>query len=121
MSQVVGRKRPVLINTLSPASPDHHLASVEPVDNQNNAGLYVVMFPGTQALKVDGPVAGVTYVGASYPGTATSAASWQIRRVTEVGTDTDIEWATVTPGGGDPDRPATFEHVWDDRAILIYT
>ncbi len=54
----------------------------------------------------------VTYIGKADPGTATSAASWQIVRVTRVDDDYSRELAD-----GDTD----FDNIWDDRASLSYS
>src|SRR5574337_2002319 len=49
----------------------------------------------------------VTYVGEADPGTATAAALWRVKRLTDDGSEfTTVEWA----GTG------TFDQVWDDRA-----
>lgn len=53
---------------------------------------------------------GVTYIGLAAPGTAESAAAWQIRR--ENDTSGNVDWAD-----GDTD----FDNVWDDRASLTYS
>lgn len=54
------------------------------------------------------------YIGIAKPGTASSAAAWQIRKITYSGTGrvTDVQWA----GGSD-----LFNQVWDDRASLSYS
>lgn len=49
-----------------------------------------------------------TYIGEAVPGTATSAASWRIQRITAA--TGNIDWA-----GG-----ASFNQVWDNRASLVY-
>lgn len=51
-----------------------------------------------------------TYIGEAVPGTATSAASWRIKRLTNA--DNTIVWA-----GGD----SNFNNVWDDRASEAYS
>ncbi len=54
----------------------------------------------------------VTYIGKAVIGTATSAASWQIKRIDETVTDVvTIEWA---------DNDADFDNVWDNRGSLSY-
>lgn len=53
-----------------------------------------------------------TYVGKTVPGNLTSSDTWQIQRITVDGTETIIEFA---------DGNATFDNVWDDRAILEYS
>lgn len=64
----------------------------------------------TYALRLD-DAAPVTYVGEALPGTSESAPSWRIKRITETGSDVNIEWA---------DGAATFTQVWDDRVSLSY-
>jgi len=52
------------------------------------------------------------YVGEATPGTATSAASWRIKRIAFLsGDDVEIKWANSVN---------TFSQVWDDRASLSY-
>lgn len=52
----------------------------------------------------------VTYIGTATPGTATSAASWQIKKVDET-SGTVIKYA---------DGNANFDNVWDNRESLSY-
>lgn len=56
-------------------------------------------------------VGGVTYVGFAVPGTLNSDAKWKIKKITEVGTTTTIQYA---------DNDYKFDNVWDDRATLTY-
>jgi len=60
---------------------------------------------------VDEQSSALTYVGKAAQGSATSAAVWQIFRVTVAGTITTIEYA----GTG------LFDQIWDSRASLIYS
>ena len=53
------------------------------------------------------------YVGKAAPGTATSAALWQIKRLTY----TSAGDVTVEVADGDLD----FDNVWDNRASLTYS
>lgn len=54
----------------------------------------------------------VEYVGQAKPGTAASAASWSIKKLTYSGSNvTDIQWANSDNG---------FKFVWDDRATYTY-
>ena len=54
-----------------------------------------------------------SYLGESFPGTATSAAAWRIQRFTfDVSGDVTIEWA---------DGNAIMDNVWDNRAALSYS
>lgn len=64
------------------------------------------------AIEVDDVGGGVSYVGRADPGSATSAAVWQIQRLTLTGSDVSVEWASGN---------AEFSHVWDDRLGLSYT
>lgn len=61
---------------------------------------------------VDEVDATTTYIGKAAPGTSTSAARWQIYKVSIVSTVTTIAYA-----GGDD----AFNQVWDDRASLSYS
>lgn len=55
----------------------------------------------------------ITYIGEADPGTATSSATWRIKRITDNGgDDLDIEWA---------DGTADFSKVWDDRLTFTYS
>ncbi len=61
---------------------------------------------------IDQPNATTTYIGIATPGTATSAALWQIKRILVTGTLTAIEFSGGTLG---------FDKVWDNRASLTYS
>lgn len=63
-------------------------------------------------LLMDDVGAGVAYVGEADPGTAASSAAWRIKRVTETGDDTAVEWA---------DGTAAFTKIWDSRAGYSYS
>jgi len=67
-----------------------------------------------QSLKtlVDEAGSGITYIGYAPPGTQSSAAYWQIKRMTEVGTEIIIEWA---------DGNDNFDNIWNNRASLVYS
>lgn len=55
----------------------------------------------------------VEFVGKAEPGSATSAAVWQIMKLTYSGNNvTDVEWA---------DGNLNFDNVWDNRAGLSYS
>ncbi len=64
------------------------------------------------ALVMDEASSTVTYVGLAVEGTATSAASWKIKKITISGTVTSITWA---------DGNNSFDNVWDNRASLSYS
>lgn len=53
-----------------------------------------------------------TYIGEALPGTATSSATWRIKRVEQIGTDYNILWAN---GSSD------FNKTWNDRLTYSYT
>ena len=59
----------------------------------------------------DTGVGGITYVGFAKTGAKTSAARFKIKKITEVGTITTIEYA---------DGNTKFDNIWDDRATLTY-
>jgi hypothetical protein len=55
----------------------------------------------------------VEYIGRAHPGTAQSAALWQIQKLTySSGDPTDVKWAGGT---------AAFIHVWNNRASFSYS
>jgi hypothetical protein len=57
------------------------------------------------------------YKGYARPGTATSAAGWQIAKITYSGSNvTQIDWPE---SGGIPS--SEFNFVWDDRASYTYS
>ncbi|MDX1486571.1 MAG: hypothetical protein R3268_00115 [Acidiferrobacterales bacterium] len=57
--------------------------------------------------------AGVLYVGKAAPGTATSAAQWQISRWTEQGDGSFFEEMA--------DGNAAFDNIWDNVLSLTYS
>jgi hypothetical protein len=61
---------------------------------------------------VDEASSTVTYIGKATPGTATSAASWQIKKITVSGTQTIITWASGN---------VNFDKIFDNRASLTYS
>lgn len=69
---------------------------------------------GSYSQRVDKASDTVTYIGWAAPGTATSAASWRVKRITE-----------SSLGSGDyemvfADGDSDFDNVWDNRASLSY-
>lgn len=62
--------------------------------------------------KIDQASATVTYIGQAAPGTATSAASWRIQRMSVSGTVTTLAYA---------DGDLNFNNIWDNRSSLTYT
>lgn len=66
----------------------------------------------TKIMYVDVASATVTYQGWASPGTATSAASWRIRKITVSGNITSILYA---------DGDTLYNNIWDNRAALSYS
>jgi len=67
----------------------------------------------TQLIKEVDDVGGTTiYIGEAQPGTATSAASWRIKRVVFTGDDSETLFA---------DGDTNFNNIWDNRAALSYS
>ncbi len=64
------------------------------------------------AVQLDDIGGGVTYVGEADAGSATSAASWRIKEITETGPDISIIWA---------DGDTNFNNIWDNRLVLSYS
>lgn len=60
---------------------------------------------------IDQASASVTYIGLATPGSALSAATWQIKRITVTGTQTVIEYANSN---------LNFSSIWNNRASLSY-
>ncbi|TXH08947.1 MAG: hypothetical protein E6R04_09640 [Spirochaetes bacterium] len=65
-----------------------------------------------EAKRVDNVGDAVWYHGWAAIGTATSAASWKICKVTLTGDDAATTWA---------DGNADYDNVWDNRASLSYS
>jgi hypothetical protein len=67
----------------------------------------------TTEIDQDASTPTLAYVGRAFPGSAKSAAVWQIRKLT-FGADGDLgtTWA---------DGNAAFDNIWDDRASLSYS
>jgi hypothetical protein len=62
-------------------------------------------------IDTDSSDVNVQYIGKAAPGTATSAPSWQIKKVDET-TGTQITFA---------DGDALFDNIWDNRESLSYS
>lgn len=91
---------------------------VSPFSDGNNMPQFVGLQQGALptlaaplAQRIDSPSATVSYIGYAAPGTLTSAAAWQIRKIDET-TGTIINYA---------DGNANFDNVWDNRAALTYS
>lgn len=66
---------------------------------------------GGMAQQYDYVDATTEYLGWAEPGTATSAASWRVKKITTTGSDIAITWA---------DSNRNFDNAWDNRASLTY-
>lgn len=76
-----------------------------------HADAATAIIPAT-TVKADPTDGTVTYIGKVMPGTATSAAKWQITKLTfSSGNFTGQTWA---------DGNGNYDNVWDDRASLTY-
>ena len=65
----------------------------------------------TYELKIDETDGSVFYAGQALPGTATSAAGWQIQRITLGANSIDVVFA---------DGNSNFDNIWDNRLGLSY-
>jgi len=65
-----------------------------------------------ELTKIDESITGTTFIGKARPGTATTTDEWLIKRITESGTDTDIEF---------PSGIAEYNTAWASRASLSYS
>jgi hypothetical protein len=75
--------------------------------------VYVTNLSSDLAVQLDVASSTVTYVGKADAGTASSAASWKIFRMTTASDgDLSLEYA---------DGNASFDNVWDDRTSLNYS
>lgn len=72
----------------------------------------LIVKPFAYATRIDEASATVTYIGKADPGTATSASSWQVSKVSVSGTVTLTQFA---------DGDSSFDNVWDNRASLSYS
>lgn len=90
--------------TINPAKEDGNLATLV---------LELKLFNGGLALRYDDAGSGIAYQGWAEPGTATSSATWRIRKIDTTGDpDTIITFA---------DGNRNFDNVWDNRASLSYS
>lgn len=71
----------------------------------------LVANPTGYVVRLDEASSTITYVGQAVPGTATSAASWSIKRLDST------SGLIVLWGGG----TAAFTQIWDNRAALAYS
>jgi hypothetical protein len=64
------------------------------------------------SVLVDEASSTITYVGEAIPGTATSATTWQVKRINSAVLLAEILYA---------DGDNNFDNRWDDRAALSYS
>ena len=87
------------------------LSSTLPSSASTETTLQTIAFGGTQFALRLATVSDVDYVGEASIGTATSAASWRIKKVYSA-SGIIIQWA---------DGNASFDNIWDNRASLTYS
>ena len=87
------------------------LSSALPASASTETTLQTISFGGTQFALRLATVGDVDYVGEASIGTATSAASWRIKKVDST-SGTIITWA---------DGNASFDNIWDNRTSLTYS
>jgi hypothetical protein len=68
--------------------------------------------PAVRHLLFDDAGSSTFYIGRAVPGTATSAASWEIRKLLTLGNNVEILWA---------DGDGNYDNIWDNRASLSYS
>lgn len=74
-----------------------------------DTGAIRTLEPGL-ALILDSSATPVLYVGQALPGTATTSATWSIKKI-DTSSGVIIKWA---------DGDTNFDNVWNNRASLIY-
>lgn len=86
-------------------------ALVQEVAVVDGSGNQISVFgESSYVTRVDEASATITYIGEADPGTATSAASWRVKRV-------DTSSGTVILYAG---SVTSFNQIWDNRAGLTY-
>lgn len=76
------------------------------------AGVITVDPVTPYSVVVDEASATIIYIGEATPGTATSSATWRIKRVDSATITAEILYA---------DGDDSFDNVWDNRAALSYS
>ena len=84
---------------------------IEIAGEQGPPGIAIAEDEVQYDVEVENASSTVTYVGQAAPGTATNAAAWRIKRITDTGSTVTVDWAN----GSD-----AFDQIWDDRATLTY-
>lgn len=100
---------PRVSNSYASNNPDIEVSTVS--DGNGNQVQNFNLFGGYISL-VDEASSTVTYLGKAVPSSITSAAVWQIQRISVSGTITAIELA---------DGNAKFDNIWNNRASLSYS
>ena len=104
-----------LIKAFNTRSQDSTGQAITATDVGSKRGLDVSIIAGGSSsdysILIDEPTAGVMYIGKAATGSATSAAVWQVKKLTESGTQTSILFAY---GSNE------FTNTWDARASLTY-
>lgn len=101
---------------------DNDLVSNSPVSSNNDIRVRSTADPAGNKIQhmrsdtsedqiIDDVSASVSYYGFAFAGTATSAASWRIKKKTVSGAITRYSWADGTDAN---------TKVWDDRATYTY-
>ena len=106
MSETIVSGRPPKPSSASGLTDAELRATPVPV-----SGTVTSSLPGPYVLLLEEASSTITYIGEADPGTATSAASWRIKRLDST------SGLAVKYGGG----VTTFSQVWDDRASLSYS
>jgi len=97
------------VSTLTPPAAISGFATSA---NQDTFIIELYILNGAMAMRTDDVGSGVIYQGWANPGTATSAASWRIKKIVDTTGDFAITFA---------DGNRNFDNVWDNRASLTYT
>lgn len=102
------------MSTVKVSGPDGVSATTRSELTLTKVGSKVFLDSNDAELKtiIDEPASGnTTYIGKAAPGSDSSDAVWQIKRVTESATITTIEHA---------DSDIKFDNIWDLRTTLTY-
>ena len=78
----------------------------------NNHNFSIINGKYITLIDKEATTASIIYVGKAVPGTATSAASWQIQKI-----DKSTSNITVLLADGN----TNYDNVWDNRASLSYS
>ena len=119
MSQIEGRKR--ISNSVEEQTVPQSVG-VDLVDHKANGALSTAIYPGALSRLIDDTVPGVTYIGEVAPGFIQQTAEpiWRIQQIDNNSSPKKTSWASLAATATEPEKYATFEHVWDDRASLTY-